>query len=104
MFDGNCPIQGLIDAADPSAAWFLWCRRGMWRAGSGAKFLERERHFDAVLEPRDLAERFDAALTAAAARARGGWSTPILLLDGTRCWRARRPAPSSASTRSGRRS
>ena len=41
----------------------------MWRAGSGAKFLAREKHFDFVIEPRDLAEAFDAGLTRAAARA-----------------------------------
>ena len=57
VFDSNCPFQGVIDAADACRqAWFVWCRRGMWQAGSGAKFLAREKHFDFVIEPRDLAE------------------------------------------------
>jgi glycosyltransferase involved in cell wall biosynthesis len=63
--DFNSPFQGVIDAAaDNPARWFVWCRRGMWRAGVGAKFIERQRSFDLVLEPRDFAGEFDAGLTA----------------------------------------
>jgi UDP:flavonoid glycosyltransferase YjiC (YdhE family) len=63
--DFNSPFQGVIDAAaDNPTRWFVWCRRGMWRAGVGAKFIERQRSFDLVLEPRDFAGDFDAGLTA----------------------------------------
>ncbi len=81
VFDSNCPFQGVIDAADACRqAWFVWCRRGMWRAGSGAKFLAREKHFDFVIEPRDLAEAFDAGLTPLQ-RERARLVPPIRLLD-----------------------
>jgi hypothetical protein len=80
VFDCNCPYQGLIDAIghNPSV-WFLWCRRGMWRRGVGAEFIERERFFDAVLEPRDLAGAFDAGLTAQS-RERARIVDPVVLL------------------------
>ena len=81
VFDSNCPFQGVIDAADACRqAWFVWCRRGMWRAGSGAKFLAREKHFDFVIEPRDLADAFDAGLTPLQ-RERARLVAPIRLLD-----------------------
>jgi hypothetical protein len=79
--DFNSPFQGVLDAiADNPATWFVWCRRGMWRPGAGAKFIERERHFHAVLEPQDLAGTFDAGLTATS-RDRTRAVAPIRLLD-----------------------
>jgi hypothetical protein len=81
VFDCNCPYQGLIDAIGHNpAVWFLWCRRGMWRPGAGARFIERERFFDAVIEPFDLAGAFDAGLTANS-RERARLVAPIRLLD-----------------------
>ena len=81
VFDSNCPFQGVIDTADACRhAWFVWCRRGMWQAGAGAKFLAREKHFDAVIEPRDLADAFDAGLTPGY-RERARLVGPIRLLD-----------------------
>ena len=81
VFDCNCPYQGLVDAIGHNpAVWFLWCRRGMWRRGAGAQFIERERFFDAVLEPRDLAGAFDAGLTAQN-RERARIVDPVVLLD-----------------------
>jgi hypothetical protein len=81
VFDCNCPYQGLIDAIGHNpAVWFLWCRRGMWRPGAGAEFIKRERFFDAVLEPRDLAGAFDAGLTAKS-RERARIVDPVVLLD-----------------------
>jgi UDP:flavonoid glycosyltransferase YjiC (YdhE family) len=62
------------------AVWFLWCRRGMWRRGTGALFIERERFFDGVIEPRDLAGAFDAGLTAQS-RERARIVDPVVLLD-----------------------
>jgi Glycosyltransferase family 28 C-terminal domain len=81
VFDCNCPYQGLIDAIGHNpAVWFVWCRRGMWRRGAGAQFIERERFFDAVLEPRDLAGAFDTGLTAQS-RERARIIDPVVLLD-----------------------
>jgi hypothetical protein len=81
VFDGNSPFQGLIDSATASPhVWFVWCRRGMWLPSTGATFLEREKHFDAVLEPRDLAEEFDTGPTREQ-RTRTYSVDPIRLLD-----------------------
>lgn len=65
LFDGNVPYRGLIDARlDHPEVPFVWCRRGMWRPSAGRVALERARHFDAVIAPRDLAERYDRGETA----------------------------------------
>lgn len=81
LFDGNAPYQGVIDAADENPhVWFVWCRRAMWPPGTGKTFIERERHFDAVLEPRELAEEFDNGLTRQN-RVRARLVDPIRLLD-----------------------
>jgi hypothetical protein len=81
VFDGNVPYQGLIDAmVDHPDVWAVWCRRGMWHPGRGRDAIARERHFDAVVEPRDLAERFDRGLTAQS-RSRTRTVAPIRLLD-----------------------
>jgi Glycosyltransferase family 28 C-terminal domain len=79
--DFNSPFQGVVDAIkDNPQTWFVWCRRGMWRANAGAKFIEREHHFHAVLEPDDLASAFDFGLTAQS-RDRTRVVPPIRLLD-----------------------
>ena len=73
------PYRGLIDARlDHPAMPFLWCRRGMWLPAAGRVALARARYFDAVLEPRDLAEAFDRGVTAQRQRR---VVDPILLLD-----------------------
>jgi UDP:flavonoid glycosyltransferase YjiC (YdhE family) len=51
----------------------------MWLPDTGATFLERERHFDGVLEPRELAEAFDTGPTRN--RTRTHTVDPIRLLD-----------------------
>jgi Glycosyltransferase family 28 C-terminal domain len=80
-FDGNVPYQGLVDALrDNPDVWSVWCRRGMWQPGRGKEVIGRERHFDAVIEPRDLAGRFDRGLTAQS-RSRTRLVDPIRLLD-----------------------
>jgi hypothetical protein len=79
--DFNSPFQGVIDAiTDNPHIWFVWCRRPMWKSGAGAKFIEREHYFAAVLEPQELAGAFDAGLTAAS-RNRTRTVAPIRLLD-----------------------
>ena len=81
VFDGNVPYQGLVDALGDNPDLFaIWCRRGMWQAGRGGDAIARERHFDAVVEPRDLAERFDRGLTTQS-RGRTRVVGPIRLLD-----------------------
>jgi hypothetical protein len=79
--DFNSPFQGVIDAAaDNPDTWFVWCRRGMWQPGAGLKFIERERHFQVVLEPHDLAGVVDAGPTMRS-RDRTRVVPPIRLLD-----------------------
>jgi hypothetical protein len=81
VFDGNMPYQGLLDALrDNPDVWAVWSRRGMWKPGRGEEAIARERHFDAVVEPRDLAGRFDRGLTAQD-RSRTRLIDPIRLLD-----------------------
>jgi hypothetical protein len=81
LFDGNVPYQGLIEAIqawrDP---WYVWCRRGLWRPGAGLDVIEREVHFDAVIEPGDLAASYDHGVTARY-RSRTRAVAPIRLLD-----------------------
>ncbi|MGH6919615.1 MAG: glycosyl transferase, partial [Geminicoccaceae bacterium] len=81
VFDGNVPYQGLVDAlGDNPDVWSVWCRRGMWKPGRGKESIGRERHFDSLVEPRDLAGRLDRGLTAQS-RARTRLVDPIRLLD-----------------------
>ncbi len=81
LFDGNVPYRGLVDArSDHPGLPFLWCRRGMWLPAAGRTGLERARHFDAVLEPRDLAESYERGATAYHGDHRRPVE-PILLLD-----------------------
>jgi hypothetical protein len=64
-FDGNVPYHGLVDALrDNPDLLSIWCRRGMWQPGRGKEAISREQHFDAVVEPRDLAGDRDRGLTA----------------------------------------
>jgi len=81
VFDGNMPYQGLIDALrDHPEVLAVWCRRGMWQPDHGADAIARERHFDAVVEPQDLAGDWDRGLTATS-RARTRPVAPVRLLD-----------------------
>ena len=81
VFDGHVPYTGLIGALEenPQLA-SIWCRRGLWGAQKGADTIKRERHFDAVIEPGDLAESFDRGLTTQY-RDRTRPVGPIRLLD-----------------------
>ena len=81
VFDGNVPYQGLIDAIKMNPTpWFIWSRRGMWRTDN-ADIVNREEHFDAVLEPGDLAAADDHGITTRF-RDRTHHVRPIRLLDG----------------------
>ncbi len=81
IFDGNSPFQGLLDAmASRPKVWSIWSRRGMWRSHLGAEFIAREKYFDAVIEPRDLAGGFDKGPTRESV-VRTRHVDPIRLLD-----------------------
>jgi hypothetical protein len=81
VFDGHVPYGGLVGAIDDNPQLLsIWCRRGMWGGHMGAETIKRERHFNAVIEPGDLAERFDRGLTTQY-RDRTRPVGPIRLLD-----------------------
>lgn len=63
VFDGNVPYTGLCDAlaAAPDLVT-VWMRRAFWSDTHG-KMLARAHHFDAVIEPGNLAERLDRGPT-----------------------------------------
>ncbi len=66
VFDGNVPYTGLIKAINANLdPLFVWSRRGMWRPGAGEDTIGRERHFDAVIEPGELADAYDKGATLA---------------------------------------
>lgn len=80
VFDGNVPYQGLVDAikANPDP-WLIWSRRGMWRSDSN-DVISREKYFDVVLEPGDLAASDDYGITTRN-RDRTHHVKPVRLLD-----------------------
>ena len=81
VFDGHVPYGGLVGAIDDNRQLAsIWCRRGMWGSHQGADTIRRERHFDAVIEPGDVAEGFDRGLTTHY-RERTRPVAPIRLLD-----------------------
>lgn len=64
LFDGVVPYRGLREArAALPGTPFVWMRRGMWREGVGADWLEHASVFDAVVEPGDFAAAGDRGLT-----------------------------------------
>src|SRR5699024_7738482 len=79
VFDGTWPYEGVtsIRAACPEALW-AWSRRGMWRSGMNREQLDKAAWFDSVIEPGDLAARYDSGVTAKAESLRVG---PITLLN-----------------------
>ena len=80
VFDGNVPYQGLMESIkDNPDPWFIWSRRGMWRARS-QHIIEREENFDVVLEPGDIAGSDDHGITMHH-RERTFDVSPIRLLD-----------------------
>ena len=80
VFDGNVPYQGVTEAIKSNAdRWSIWSRRGMWRSDN-KDIISRERFFDIVLEPGDLAGTDDHGITAHH-RDRTHQVRPIRLLD-----------------------
>jgi UDP:flavonoid glycosyltransferase YjiC (YdhE family) len=81
VFDGNYPFQGVVAAAKQHRSRrFVWCRRGLWRPNQDPEALRRSAAFDLILEPEELAARFDRGPTRAA-RAETRPIAPIRLLD-----------------------
>ncbi len=66
VFDGSNPYPGLIQAVGPRAdCRLIWMRRGMWRATQdNERLISRQRHFDLIIEPDELAKEHDQGLTA----------------------------------------
>lgn len=79
VFDGIYPYEGLFPAAADAGVPLVWSRRGMWRAGLGARQLARSGEFALVVEPGDLAAEADPGLTAHRTDARR--VGPVTLLD-----------------------
>ncbi|MGI9501844.1 MAG: glycosyltransferase [Geminicoccaceae bacterium] len=80
VFDGNVPYQGITDAINTNAdLWSIWSRRGMWRSDN-KDIISRERFFDIVLEPGDLAGADDHGITTRH-QERTHYVRPIRLLD-----------------------
>lgn len=66
VFDGGNPYQGMLDALSPRLDTdFIWVRRGMWRdTQNNAAAIRRQRFFDLVIEPAEIAEAVDYGATA----------------------------------------
>jgi len=80
VFDGTMPYVGMVQVRKefPEVS-FVWSRRGMWRASTTTRFLERGSVFDLVVQPGEAAAEADRGPTALRADAvRVG---PVTLLD-----------------------
>ena len=78
VFDGNVPYPGLVRALERlPGLWKVWQRRAMWSPGSGERHIAQEVHFDAVIEPGELAAAMDRGPTTQQ-RARSVPVAPIL--------------------------
>lgn len=63
VFDGNVPYGGVLEAFKIFPALkTIWMRRAFWTEGH-RPFLARASHFDAIIEPGDLAEAVDRGPT-----------------------------------------
>ena len=65
VFDGNHAYSGLIRAiADRPDDRLVWIRRGMWQAGQPHEpFIARQKFFDLIIEPDDIASSRDQGAT-----------------------------------------
>ncbi len=82
VFDGGAPYGGLVRAIATRPDFFsVWVRRGMWKPGkSNENLLKRQKYFDLVIEPRDVADSRDNGPTAGQ-YGRSAHVDPIRLLD-----------------------
>jgi UDP:flavonoid glycosyltransferase YjiC (YdhE family) len=86
LFDGNYPFAGIVAtrAQHPSRR-FVWCRRALWRPNQNSEALKRSAAFDLILEPGELATRFDRGATRQH-QAKVRLMPPIRLLDEDELW------------------
>ncbi|HEV2062459.1 MAG TPA: glycosyltransferase, partial [Solirubrobacteraceae bacterium] len=80
VFDGTYPYSGMLESLRGAGVPLVWCRRGMWKAGSGRANLMFESEFELVIEPGELAASDDAGATVRGGR-RVRRVPPILLCD-----------------------
>ena len=80
VFDGTMPYVGMVKVRpDFPDTLFAWSRRGMWRASTTAKFLDRGSIFDLVVQPGEAAADADRGPTAS--RTDAHVVGPVTLLD-----------------------
>jgi len=82
VFDGGAPYGGLVRAIAARPDFFsVWVRRGMWRPGkANDNLLKRQKYFDLVIEPRDVADIRDKGPTSGQ-YGRSAHVDPIRLID-----------------------
>lgn len=82
VFDGGMPYGGLLKAvASRRDIGLVWVRRGMWlETQDNKQAIARQRHFDLIIEPSDIAEAIDRGATVGN-RAAVLKVPPISLLD-----------------------
>lgn len=82
VFDGSMPYSGLLRAAAPRRdVKLVWVRRAFWKAEQrNDDLIARQRYFDLIIEPEDIAEAYDAGATVVERR-RAARVAPIRLLD-----------------------
>ena len=82
VFDGGAPYGGLVRAIAQRPDFFtVWVRRGMWKPGkSNDNLIKRQKYFDLVIEPRDVADTRDFGPTSGQ-YGRSAHVDPIRLLD-----------------------
>ena len=82
VFDGGAPYGGLVRAIAARPDFFtVWVRRGMWKPGkSNDNLIKRQKYFDLIIEPRDVADTRDFGPTSGQ-YGRSAHVDPIRLLD-----------------------
>ena len=82
IFDGSTPYSGLLRATAPRRDLSLiWVRRAFWKPEQhNDDLVARQRFFDLIIEPEDIAESCDEGATVAE-RGRATRVPPIRLLD-----------------------
>lgn len=63
VFDGTVPYTGLIEVLQKHDLYKVWVRRAMWKEGTSAKSLSRDKYFDLVIEPGEYAAQYDRGPT-----------------------------------------
>lgn len=82
VFDGGAPYSGLVSAMAMRPDLFsVWVRRGMWRlTQANEPLIRRQKYFDLIIEPGDIADARDRGLTSAE-RGKAAVIDPVRLID-----------------------